>query len=63
MGQFDTTKWVRVNRRERCVVCSHGDFCTRSSDGTVAHCMRVESSLPCKGGGWIHRLSEPLPQS
>lgn len=23
--------------------------------------MRVESGLPCKGGGWIHRLSEPLP--
>lgn len=62
MKQFDKTKWVRVSRKERCKVCDHGDFCTRSADGTVAHCMRVESSLSCKGGGWIHRLSEPLPQ-
>lgn len=61
MGQFAKTKWVRVSRKERCKVCDHGDFCTRSADGSVAHCMRVESSLPCNGGGWIHRLSEPLP--
>jgi hypothetical protein len=24
--------------------------------------MRIESKLPCKSGGWIHRLSEPLPR-
>jgi len=57
-----TAKWIRVSRREPCVVCSKPDYCTRSSCGTHAHCMRVESDHPCKGGGWIHKLSELLPR-
>lgn len=56
-------KWVRVSRREPCKVCGHNDYCTRSADGTMAHCMRAESTKPAKGtlGGWIHVLAEPLP--
>ena len=62
MGQLDKTKWVRVTRASPCPCCNHPDYCTRSQMGDAIHCMRVESSLPCNGGGWIHRLSEPLPR-
>jgi len=55
-------QWVRVTRSAPCVVCSHVDYCTRSAGGMVARCMRIESDHPCEKGGWIHRLSEPLPR-
>lgn len=56
--------WVRVTRSEHCPVCDKPDYCTRSEDGTLVCCMRVESRQPStnKLGGWIHRLSEPLPE-
>lgn len=55
--------WVRVSRRHPCVVCKHCDWCTRTADGEMALCMRVESGRPSKNsmGGWIHVLVEPLP--
>lgn len=55
--------WVRVTRSEPCVICGKSSFCTRSADGTVAHCQRVESAKPSNGplGGWIHKLTEALP--
>lgn len=53
-----TAEWVRVTRSEPCKVCGNGTYCTRTNDGAVAKCMRVESAKPAKGdaGGWIHKL-------
>ncbi len=52
--------WLRVTKQRKCPVCSHGDWCGITSDGKVARCMRVESAHP-SNGGWIHRLSDPVP--
>lgn len=54
-------QWVRVTRSEPCAVCGKPDYCTRSTDGQVAHCMRIESGKSLSKGGWLHKLSEPLP--
>lgn len=53
--------WLRVTRTDRCPVCGADGWCTRSPDGEMAKCMRVESSKPAKGNGWIHRLDSPAP--
>lgn len=53
--------WIRVSRSEPCQICAKQSWCQRTADGTVAHCMRVESPKEAKSGGWIHKLSEPLP--
>ena len=55
--------WIRVSRSEPCPVCKRPDYCTRTTDGQAVKCMRVESEIPDKGrlGGWIHKLSDPLP--
>lgn len=50
--------WVRVSKREPCKICSRGDWCGITRDGSVAHCMRVESPHPCPSGGWFHFLKE-----
>ena len=50
--------WVRVSKREPCKICSRGDWCGITRDGSVAHCMRVESDHPCPSGGWFHFLKE-----
>ncbi len=55
-------EWIRVTRREPCPVCKHAQWCTRSADGTAAKCMRVESSQAINSGGWVHKLSDPLPE-
>jgi len=52
--------WRRVSRQSPCSVCGRADWCTFTSDGTAACCMRVESQRPLKNGGWLHRLSEPV---
>lgn len=54
--------WVRVSKRRPCPVCNRADWCTFSSDGTVAICMRVESPTRLRKGGWLHKLVEPDPQ-
>src|SRR5262245_37295860 len=50
--------WIRVTRDKPCTICGKPDFCTRSADGAVVKCMRIESSQPARGdlGGWIHRV-------
>ena len=48
-------QWQRVSRREPCRICGKGDWCTVSDDGS-AGCMRVESNLPMRNGGWLHKL-------
>ena len=55
------SKWIRVGRKEPCPICGRMTWCTRSADGVVAHCMRIASHKELRVGGWIHRLSEPLP--
>lgn len=51
--------WIRVSKDKPCAVCGKPDYCTRSADGTVAKCMRIESHKKAKGdaGGWIHRIN------
>lgn len=56
----EKTQWVRVSRRHRCPVCENETWCTFTSE--LVHCMRIQSNTPVENGGWIHRLSEPLPQ-
>ena len=57
--------WLRVSRAEVCQVCGRATWCTRSADGQMAKCMRIESHRPAKGsaGGWIHRVDSPAPVS
>lgn len=52
-------KWVRVSRQHKCPLCQNATWCTYTTD--LVHCMRISSDRPSKDGGWIHRLSEPLP--
>ena len=54
-----TGDWVRVSRREPCEVCEKPDWCTRTADGAVACCMRIESAKPLRNGGWLHHLRDP----
>src|SRR5262245_40467495 len=53
--------WRRLKPREKCQVCEHVGWCGRSVDGTAVICMRIESDVPTRNGGWLHRLSDPLP--
>jgi hypothetical protein len=55
------SKWIRVTRKEPCPICGRQDWCGRTADGKVVHCMRVESRKAVASGGWIHRLEDPLP--
>lgn len=57
------SEWIRVSRAEPCPICDRPDYCTRTTDGSVVKCMRVESDQPDKGklGGWIHQMKDPLP--
>ena len=54
-------KFAKVSPSEPCAVCGRHDWCTRTTDGGLVRCMRVESDRPSKGGGWIHKLADPLP--
>lgn len=51
-------EWIRVSRSSPCPICGRPDYCTKTTDGAVAKCMRIESSKPAKGdaGGWIHKV-------
>ncbi len=53
-------KWNRVDKRHRCPICEHPDWCSVSEDGKVCVCMRVESSRRCKSGGWFHTLTDDI---
>ncbi|MDD5704946.1 MAG: hypothetical protein PHR35_03415 [Kiritimatiellae bacterium] len=50
-------QWVRVTRQEPCAICHKPDWCTFTSDGQFACCMRVESARRVRNGGWLHRLA------
>ena len=49
-------RWVRISRSQPCEVCGKPDWCTRSHDGKIAGCMRVENDRPMTNGGWLHIL-------
>jgi hypothetical protein len=42
-GTSERGKWRRVTRAEPCPICQHSDWCSISSDGTVAKCQRVDA--------------------
>ena len=52
-------KWTRVTKDHPCPVCNKPDWCGYTD--TTACCMRVQSDRPASNGGWIHRLSDPIP--
>jgi hypothetical protein len=58
--QTETT-WVRLGRREACPICGHPGWCTKTADGNAVKCMRVQSDLPVKSGGWVHKLANTPP--
>lgn len=49
--------WLRVRRDRPCVICGKPDWCTYSSDGRIACCMRIVSERPMRNGGWGHVLN------
>ncbi|MHC4544549.1 MAG: toprim domain-containing protein [Planctomycetota bacterium] len=52
------SEWIRVSKSKPCKICSRSDWCAVSANDKIAHCMRTESSKPCKSGGWIHNLDD-----
>lgn len=45
-------------------MCQKTDWCNILEDGSIVHCMRVQSSIESKGkaGGWIHKLRDDEPR-
>lgn len=59
---YEKTVWTRVRRDRPCPICGKADWCSVSHDGSVAICMRQQSSKSLKDDkGWLHNLSEPIP--
>lgn len=52
--------WVRVSRREPCLICEKPDWCTIGEKGSC--CMRIESSRPMANGGWFHAFGDDTPK-
>jgi len=50
-----------VNKRRRCPMCKHSDWCEIHTQSGAVHCMRTESTHPSeyRGGGWWHNLPQP----
>lgn len=55
-------RWQRVSRKRLCPICKKPDWCTISPDGEAVCCMRAKSAKRAKNGGWIHRLTDPVPR-
>lgn len=55
--------WVRVTRQVPCPICHKPDWCTVTSDGQVACCMRVQSDRQARNGGWLHRMTAALVEA
>jgi len=53
-----SARWVHGGTPKDTPLCDRPDWCSVSENGQVVCCMRVESSKPCKSGGWFHNLSE-----
>jgi hypothetical protein len=52
-----------IKTKRKCPVCGHKDWCSITSDGALAFCMRSEAGCfkTARNGAFIHRLSDPLP--
>ena len=59
------TNWIRVTRRQLCLICGRPDWCLRAADGSAAICQREQSDRPVgsKGAGWLHVLRDDAPRS
>jgi hypothetical protein len=44
--------WPRVNRQHPCAICGKPDWCNFNERGSG--CMRVESQVQMRNGGWWH---------
>ena len=62
MTDTKQVRWTRVSKRAPCVCCGKSDWCCVSPDGGAVCCMRIESDKPLHNGGFLHRLTEPLPR-
>jgi hypothetical protein len=58
---------VRVNRKTRCPVCEHYDWCLLARDGSYAVCCRADGDGKCtfspKLNGWKHQLDRQIGES
>lgn len=52
--------WNRVTHARPCSICQHPDWCTYADNG-AACCMRVQSEVPMRNGGWLHNATQPAP--
>ena len=52
--------WSRVSKHEPCQICGGIDWCGVTSDGRLAHCMRVAEGAvkDASDGGWLHRIGD-----
>lgn len=57
---LDRSPLHRVNRKNRCPICEHLDWCSIREDGSAAICMRVADGAAnkTKDGGWLHVLRD-----
>lgn len=69
MNTYSKSSWVRLRKGERCCICGHFGWCTRSADGSAINCARTPSSKPILNkttgeiNGYLHRPHDgPLPQ-
>lgn len=53
-------KWYRVTKKRPCRICERPDWCTYQDSGDC--CMRVESSIPMRNGGWLHKSDAAIPR-
>jgi len=51
-------KWYRVNKKHPCRICRRPDWCTYQDDADC--CMRVESDVQMRNGGWLHKSGSPI---
>jgi len=49
---------MRVSGKNPCPICGHADWCGYNT--SIAICMRVQSDIPAKHGGWVHKLTEDM---
>ena len=62
MAERKSFNWRKMERGSTCPICGDckpngSPWCTASADGKFVRCMKVESKLATKGGGYIHKLT------
>lgn len=51
--------WGRVTKKDRCPICNSDNWCTLASNGHAC-CMRIQSNVPMKNGGWLHKAGNNI---